>query len=303
MGTMNRSYFPKDLEEGLNAHFGMAFKEHPEEYTQFLDEESTNKAFIEDVLETGFGAAPTKAEGAAFAEDEGGQGWVARYTMETVGSSFSITREAIDDNLYQSLGPKYAKALARSLKHTREIKSAAILNRAVTSGYNGGDGVVLLSTAHPLRGGGTASNKLATPADLMESSLEDISIMIRKCTDDRGIPIALNPLRLVLPPELEFTGIRVTQSQLRPGGNENDINAIRYKGLFGTAPAIITRLTDTDAWFVKTDCPEGMKFVRRQAVRRGMQEDFRTGNAEYKAYERYATGWSDWRAVFGSEGA
>jgi len=299
---MNRSHFPKDLEEGLNAHFGMTYRELPEEWRQFLDIENSKKAFEEDVLEVGFGAASVKGEGEDFAEDAGSQGWTSRYTHETIGLMFSITEEAIEDNLYQSQGPKYARALARAMKHTKEIKAAALLNNATSGSHLGGDGVALLSTSHPLQGGGVQSNKLATPADFAEASLEDLLIQIRKCKDDRNVPKALSPKRLILPPELEYTGIRILKSTGRVSTSDNDINAVRSKGVFNTDPAIITRLTDADQWFIKTDCPEGMKMIQRVKVQRGMQTNFKTGNYEYKTRERYVPGWSDWRSCFGSEG-
>lgn len=301
--VMNRASFPKDLEQGLNAHFGMSYRDFPEEWRQIFNVDTSKKAFEEDVLNYGFGAASVKAEGGDYALDEGGQAWTARYSHETIALGFVITEEAIEDNLYDSLGPKYAKALARSLQHTKEIKAAAILNNSVSGSYLGGDGVALLSTAHPLAGGGTFSNKLATPADLSEQSLEDIMIQIRKTVDDRGVPVALSAMRLIVPPELEFTAIRLLQSNLRPGTNDNDVNAIKAKGVFSQPAAVITRLTDSDAWYIKTDCPEGLKLFQRVGVQRGMQEDFKTGNAQYKARERYSLGWTDPRAVFGSEGA
>ncbi len=301
--AMNRATFPKDLQEGLNAHFGMIVKSYPEEWRQFLDMETSRKAFEEDVLEYGFGAASVKGEGEDTAEDAGGQGWVARYDHETVALKFTLTQEAIEDNLYASLGPKFAKGLARSLMHAKEIKAASLLNYAATSGYNGGDGVPLLSTAHPLQGGGTASNKLPTPADISETAIEDLLIQIRKCQDDRGTPMALVPLRLIIPPESEYTTIRITRSNLRSGVNENDINAIRAKGVFNSDPAVITRFTDSDAWGIKTDCPDGLKLFQRIAIQRWMTTDKSTGNVEYGVRERYSKGWSNWRSYFGSEGA
>ena len=299
---MNRSTFPKDLEEGLNAHFGMTYRDLPEEWRAAYDVESSKKAFEEDVLEVGFGAASVKGEGEDFAEDAGSQGWTARYTAETIGLMFSITEEAIEDNLYQAQGPKYARALARAMKHTKEIKGAAVLNNSTSGSYLGGDGVALLSAAHPLMGGGTASNKLATPADLSEASLEDILIQIRKAKDDRNVPIALQAKGLILPPELEYTAIRLQQSAGRTLTADNDINAIKAKGVFNSPASIITRLTDADRWFVKTDCPEGMKMIQRVKVQRGMREAFKTGNYEYKTRERYKFGWTDWRSIYGSEG-
>jgi len=301
--AMNRASFPKDLEEGLNAHFGMEYREYPEEYSKVFDTFSSSKAFEEDVMFGGFGPAPIKGEGESFAEDEARQGWTARYNMITIGMKFAITQEALEDNLYMQLGSRYARALARSIKETVEVMGANVLNRATTSGYTGGDGKVLLATDHPLLYGGTASNKLATPADLSESSLEDIFTQIRTATDDRGLPIALKPKRLIIPPQLIYTAARLLRSTQRPGSMDNDINAIRALGVIGEDVQTVTRLTDPDAWFVKTDAMDGLKFFDRVGIQRGMEEDFNTGNAMYKARRRCQFGWSDWRALFGSEGS
>lgn len=303
MTVMNRNTFPARLEEGLNAIFGMTYRDLPEEWPALFDTEKSRRAFEEDVLNVGFGAAPVKAEGAAVAYDTAAEGWTSRYTHEEIAVAFPITEVAIEDNLYDRLVPKFGKALARSMKHTKEIKGAAVLNNSVDSDYVGGDGVSLLSTAHPLQGGGTASNKLATPADLAESSLEDLLIMIRKAKNDRHIPIAMRAIRLVLPPDLEYDGIRLIRSSNRPGTGDNDLNAIKYKGVFNSDPAIINRLSDPDAWYVKTDCPDGLKHFRRVALQRKMEGDFETGNLRYKVRERYSFGWTDWRSLYGSEGA
>ena len=302
--AMNRASFPKDLEEGLNAHFGMEYREYPDEYTAIFDTYSSNKAFEEDVLMAGFGPAPIKGEGEAFAEDEARQGWTARYNHVTIGMKFAITQEALEDNLYMQLGARYARALARSIKETVEVMGANVLNRATSSSYLGGDGKALLATDHPLLYGGTFSNKLATPADLSESSLEDIFIQIRTAVDDRNMPIALKPKTLLIPPQLIYTAARLLRSVNRTGGNDNDINAIRSLGVLGEdSVKTITRLTDADAWFVKTDVMDGLKFFDRIAIQRGMEEDFNTGNMMYKARRRCSFGFSDPRAIWGSEGA
>jgi hypothetical protein len=298
--TMLRTTFPRDLLPGLNAHFGMAYRDMPEEWRLLFDVESSKKAFEEDVLSVGFGAAPVKAEGASIAYDDGAQGWVSRYVHETIALAFAITEEAVEDNLYEALGPKYAKALARALKHTKEIKAAAVLNNGFSSSYVGGDGVALLSTAHPLYGGGTYSNILATPADLSETAIESLLIQIRKAKDDRGVPIALSAKFLVVPPELEYTSIRLTRSDLRTGTPDNDINAIKAKGVFNKAPVIITRLTSPTNWFIRTDCPDGLKHMSRVGVQRGTEGDWDSGNLKYKARERYAFGWSDSRSLWAS---
>ena len=303
MSAMNRTTFAKDLEEGLNAHFGMAYNDRPQEWTMIFDVEGSDRAFEEDVLETGFGAAQVKAEGAAVGYDEGMQGWTSRYVHETIALAFAITEEAIEDNLYTRLGPKYSRALARAMRHTKEIKGAAILNNAFSANHPGGDGVSLLNVAHPLLNGGTFANMLATPADLSEQAIEDMLIMIRKATDDRGVPISLMAEKLIVPPELEYDSIRLTRSTMRVGTADNDISAIVSKGVFNTDPNTITRLTDPDAWFIKTDCPDGLKHMRRVALKRGMQGDFDTGNMRYKARERYSFGFTDPRALYGSQGA
>ena len=274
-----------------------------EESVGCFDIEGSNKAEEQDALITGFGAAPVKPEGSAVSYDEGREGWSARYVHETIALAFAITEEAIEDNLYFKLGPKYSKALARAMQHTKEVKGAAIFNNAVTAGYTGGDGKVLLATDHPLQGGGTASNKLATPADLSETSLEDILIQIRKTVDDRNVPISLQAKCLVLPPDLQFVDARLLRSVLRPGTGDNDINAVRSLGMFKEESKIVTRLSDADAWFVKTTCPDGLKHMRRKKISRKREGDFETGNMRYKARERYSFGWTDWRGVFGSEGA
>lgn len=299
--AMNRASFPKDLEEGLNAHFGMEYNEHPTEYTQVFDTYSSDKAWEEDVLMTGFGPAPIKGEGEVFAEDEARQGWTARYNHVTVGMKFAITQEALEDNLYMQLGAKYARALARSIKETVEVMGANILNRAFNTSYTGGDGIALCAANHPLLYGGTASNTLGA-ADISESSLEDIFIMIRTAVDDRGLPISLKPKRLIIPPQLVYEAARLLRTVQRPGTPDNDINAIKALGVIGEDVATVTRLTDADAWFVKTDAMDGLKFFDRVGLQRGMDEEFNTGNAVYKARRRFSFGWSDWRSVWGSSG-
>ena len=301
--AMNRASFPKDLEEGLNAHFGLEYREHPAEYTGVFDTSTSSKAFEEDVLMSGFGPAPIKGEGEAFSEDEARQGWTARYNHTTVGMKFAITQEAVEDNLYHQLGARYARALARSMRETKEVIAANILNRAFSGSYLGGDGKALLATDHPLLFGGTLSNKLATAADLSESSLEDLAIMIRTLVDDRSLPMAAKATRLIIPPQLMFEAARLVRSTYRPATGDNDINAIRSLGILGEDPHVVTRLTDTDAFFIKTDVMDGLKHFQRVNLQRGQEDDFNTGNAMYKARERYSFGWSDPRGLVGSEGA
>lgn len=303
MAVMNRAQFRKQLQEGLNAVFGLEYKSYPEEWRDFLDLENSHKAYEEDVLMVGLGAAQVKAEGAGVAYDSGSEAWVSRYQHETIALAFSITEEAIEDGLYGKLGAKYAKALARSMQHTKEVKSANILNNAFNSSFAGGDGKSLCATDHPLQGGGTFSNTFTTPADLSEASLEDALIQISKFTDDRGIPIASLAMKLVIPPDLCFVAERLTKSTLRPGTADNDINASRSKGMLPQGYCQVHRLTDPDAWFIKTDCPDGLKMMQRKNLQRGMEGDFETGNMRYKARERYSVGFTDPRAIFGSSGA
>ena len=302
MAVMNRNTFAKDLQDGLNAHFGMEYSQHPDEWRGCFEVENSQKAYEEDVLEVGFGAAQVKTEGDSVSYDAGGQGWTARYTNKTIALAFAITEEAVEDNRYQRLGPKYVRALARSMKHTKEIYGAAVFNNATSASHLGGDGVALLSTAHPLWVGGTFSNMLATPADLSESSLEDILIQIRKAKDDRNVEIALRAKKLVIPPDLMFVAERILKTRDRPGTADNDTNAIRSLNMIGSMPEVVTRISDTDAWFVGTDCPDGLKYIDRLALQRKMEGEFETGNLRYKVRERYVFGWTDPRGVYGSMG-
>lgn len=297
---MTRAQFAKLLQNGLNTVFGLEYKKYSEEWRGCFDVESSVKAFEEDQLVTGFGGAAVKAEGSGVQFDEAQQGWTARYTHETIALAFAITQEAIEDNLYMSMGSKYAKALARSMQHTKEIKGAAVFNNAIAAGTTYGDGESLLSTSHPLTGGGTASNMLATAADLSESALEDILIQMRKSVDDRGIPIAIKAKGLIIPPELEYIAHRILRTKLRPGTTDNDANAIRDKGMFGNEPKVVTRLTSGTNWFVRTDINDGLKYFQRKALKRTMDTEFETGSYRYQTRERYSFGATDWRGVFGS---
>lgn len=301
--AMNRAQFAKLLQNGLNTVWGLEYNSYPEEWKQIFKAESSKKAFEEDELATGFGAAVVKPEGSAITYDDAGQGWTARYNHETIALAFNITQEAIEDNLYMSMGSKYSRALARSMQHTKEIKAASVLNNGFDSNYAGGDGVALLSASHPLAGGGVQSNILGTPADFAEASLETLLVQIRRVKDDRGIPIAIKPTDVIVPPEVEYTAIRLLDSVFRTGTNFNDVSAVVKKSIFGRDPAVITRLTDTNAWFIKTDCPESLKAFQRTAVMTKMEEDFQTGNYRFKARERYSFGWSDFRGIFGTAGA
>jgi hypothetical protein len=300
--AMNRAVFAKQLEPGLNTLFGHEYKQYPEQWRDIFDYNTSVKAFEEDVLLEGFGAAATKNEGSAITYDTAAELWTARYNHDTIALAFSLTEEAEEDGLYGSLGKRYVKAMARSMAHTKEIKGANILNNGFDSSYTGGDGLELLSTAH-VSTSGNQSNELATAADLSETSLEQILINISDATDDRGIPAALTGMCLVLPTALQFVGERLLKSSLRTATAENDINAVRSGGYLPGGYKINQRLTDTDAWFVKTDCPDGMKVFQRRSMKNGMEGDFETGNVRYKCSERYSFGWTDWRGVYGSPGA
>jgi hypothetical protein len=301
--AMTRAQFAKELQEGLNTVWGLEYKSHPEEYRKVFKVETSKKAFEEDQLVYGFGGAVVKAEGASYTYDEGGEAWTSRYNHETVALAFSLTQEAQEDNLYMQMGSKYTRALARSMQHTKEIKAAAVLNNGFSGSFTGGDGVALFSASHPLAGGGTFSNILSTPADFSEAAIEDILIQIRKAKDDRGIPIALKPTDVVIPPELEYVACRILNSTQRPGTPDNDVNAINQKGIFGRDPVVVTRLTDPDFWAIKTDDPDGLKMFQRVSVNTKMDIDDDTGNIRYRARERYSFGWTNPRSIFGSQGA
>ena len=299
---MNRAQFAKMLEPGLNTLFGLEYDSYPPEYEAVFSSNTSSKAFEEDVLLQGFGSAPTKDEGAAVSYDTGSQQWTARYQHETVALAFSITEEAEEDGQYGSIASRYTKALARSMSSTKEIKAANVLNNAQTAGFTGGDGVVLLSASHPTTNG-NQSNVLATAADLSETSLESVLIQIADMKDDRGLRIAAQGTRLVIPTAYTFTAERLLESQLRTGTADNDINAIKSGGYLPQGYHIMRRLTDSDAFFVLTDVPDGLKMFQRSPMKKGMEGDFETGNVRYKVRERYSFGFTDWRGVFGTEGA
>ena len=300
--AMNRAQFAKMLEPGLNTLFGLEYDSYPPEYSAVFSSNSSSKAFEEDVLLQGFGSAPTKDEGAAISYDTGSQQWTARYQHETVALAFSITEEAEEDGQYGSIASRYTKALARSMASTKEIKAANVLNNAQTAGFNGGDGVVLLSASHPTTAG-VQSNVLATAADLSETSLESILIQISDMKDDRGLRIAAQGTQLIIPTAYTFVAERLLESQLRTGTADNDINAIKSGGYLPKGYHIMRRLTDSDAFFVQTDVPDGMKMFQRSPMKKGMEGDFETGNVRYKVRERYSFGFTDWRGIFGTEGA
>lgn len=302
MAIMNRARFRKQLQEGLNTVFGLEYKSYEQEWRPMFTVEGSTKAYEEDQLLAGLAGAPVKPEGAPVAYDSGGEAYTSRYVHETIALAFALTEEAEEDNLYGSLGQKYSKALARSMQHTKEVKAAAILNNGFSASFPGGDGVALFSTAHPLWGGGTQANTFSTQADLSETSLEEALIAISKFVDERGIPIAVRAKLLYVPTDLMFVAERLLASPYRPGTADNDVNAIKSMSMIPGGCAKNHRLTDTSAWFIKTDCPDGLKHMNRKNIQRGLEGDFETGNMRYKARERYSFGWSDYRGAFGSSG-
>ena len=298
--AMNRASFAKMLEPGLNTLFGLEYDSYPAEYEAVFESNTSQKAFEEDVLLAGFGSAPTKNEGASVSYDDAGQQWTARYQHETVALAFSITEEAEEDGQYGSIASRYTKALARSMSSTKEIKAANVLNEATSA--NIGDGTTLLSTAHPTQNG-NQSNTLATAADLSETSLESILIQISDMKDERGLRIAAQGTQLIIPTAYQFVAERLLESQLRTGTADNDINAIKSGGYLPKGYHVMRRLTDSDAFFVQTDVPDGLKMFQRSPLKKGMEGDFETGNVRYKVRERYSFGVTDWRGLFGSEGS
>lgn len=301
--AMNRAQFAKMLEPGLNTLFGLEYDSYPPEYSPVFDANTSQRAYEEDVLLEGFGNAPVKNEGASISYDSASQQWTARYQHETIALAFSITEEAEEDGQYGSIASRYTKALARSMASTKEIKAANVLNNAFSgSGVTGGDGVTLCNTAHPTRSG-NQSNTLATAADLSETSLEQILINIADMKDDRGLRVAAQGMMLVIPTAYTFVAERLLESQLRTATADNDINAIRAGGFLPKGYHVMRRLTDSDAFFICTDVPDGLKHFQRSPLKKGMEGDFETGNVRYKVRERYSFGFTDWRGVFGSEGA
>jgi hypothetical protein len=300
--AISRAQLVKELEPGLNALFGLEYKNYENQHTQIYTTESSDRAFEEEVMESGFGEAPVKTEGAGVSYDQAQEVYTARYTHETIALAFSLTEEAVEDNLYDRLSARYTKALARSMAQTKQIKAAAVLNGAFTSSV-GGDGVVLCATNHPTLSGPNLSNTLATPADLSETSLEQALIDIAAFTDERGLKIAVQGLKLIIPKELMFTADRILKSTLRVGTADNDINAVRNMGMVPQGYVVNNFLTDPEAFFIKTDAPNGMKMFERVSLKTGFEGDFDTGNVRYKARERYSFGFSDPRGMFGSPGA
>jgi len=301
--AISRAQLLKELLPGLNALFGLEYKKYGEQHKEIFETESSERSFEEETKLSGFNAAPVKNEGAAMTYDNAQEAWTARYNHETIAMGFSITEEAIEDNLYDSLSSRYTKALARGMAYTKQVKGANILNNAFASGYTYGDGVVLCSTSHPLVSGGVNSNRPTVPADLNETSLEAAVIQIAAWTDERGLLIAAKPTKLVIPPALQFVATRLLETKLRVGTADNDINAIENNGSIPGGYTINNYLTDTNAWFLLTDVPNGLKHFVRTPMQTGMDSDFDTGNSRYKARERYSFGVSDPLGVFGSPGA
>ena len=301
--AISRAQLLKELLPGLNALFGLEYARYDAEHSEIYETESSDRSFEEEVKLSGFDAAPVKDEGSAISYDAAQESFTARYNHETIAMGFAITEEAMEDNLYDSLSARYTKALARAMAHTKQVKSVVPLNNGFTTAYSSGDGVALFSASHPLVSGGTNSNTQATAADLNETSLEAAVIQIGKWTDERGLMIAARPQSLVIPPDLQFVAARVMQSELRPGTADNDINAVRSMGVVPGGTVVNHYLTDTDAWFLLTDVPNGLKHFNRVALETGMDGDFDTGNVRYKARERYSFGVSDPLGIWGSPGA
>ena len=301
--AISRAQLLKELLPGLNALFGLEYARYGEEHKEIFETETSERSFEEETKLSGFSAAPVKNEGSAIAYDNAQEVFTARYNHETIALGFSLTEEAIEDNLYDSLSARYTKALARAMAYTKQTKAAATLNNGFDTDYPGGDGVPLFSASHPLVSGGTNSNIPSTPADLNETSLEAAVIQIAAWTDERGLLIAAKPRKLVVPPSLMFVATRLLETELRVSTADNDINALKSNGSIPEGYAVNHFLTDTDAWFLTTDVPNGLKHFVRTPMATGMDGDFDTGNVRYKARERYSFGWSDPLGMFGSEGA
>jgi len=301
--AISRAQLLKELLPGLNALFGLEYARYGEEHKEIYETETSERSFEEETKLSGFTAAPVKNEGSAIRYDNAQEAWTARYNHETIAQGFSLTEEAIEDNLYDSLSSRYTKALARSMAYTKQVKAAAVLNNGFSSSYTGGDGVSLFSSAHPLVSGGTNSNIPTTPADLNETSLEAAVIQIAAWTDERGLLIAAKPRKLIIPSALQFVATRLLETSLRVGTTDNDINALKNNGSIPEGYAINHFLTDTNAWFLTTDVPNGMKHFVRIPLQNSMDGDFDTGNVRYKARERYSFGWSDPLGMFASQGA
>ena len=304
MAVISRTQLVKELEPGLHALFGMEYKRWEREHAEIFTEETSDRAFEEETLITGFGAAPTKSEGASVEFDTASEQWTARYVHETIALAFAITEEAVEDNLYDTLSKRYTAALARSMAYTKQVKAANVLHNAFSTSFPGGDGKPLITTDHPTVAAGDQANEPSTAADLSESSLENAIISIGGFADDRNIPVAVQARKLVIPKELAFTAQRILKSDLRVGTADNDTNALRTMGMLPESYVVNHYLTDTDAFFILTDMTNtGLKMFQRRPLKTSMEPDFETGNMRFKASERYSFGFSDWRCIFGSPGA
>jgi hypothetical protein len=301
--AISRAQLLKELLPGLNALFGMEYSRYGEEHKEIYEVETSERSFEEETKLSGFSAAPVKNEGSAIAYDNAQEAWTTRYNHETIALGFSITEEAVEDNLYDSLSARYTKSLARAMAYTKQVKAAAVLNNGFSNAYLGGDNVALFSTAHPLVSGGTNSNTPTTQVDLNETSLEAAVIQIAAWTDERGLLIAARPKKMVVPPALMFVATRLLETSLRVGTTDNDINAIKNNGAIPEGYTINHFLTDTNAWFLTTDVPNGLKHFVRTPLSNSMDGDFDTGNVRYKSRERYSFGWSDPLGVWGSSGS
>ena len=302
--AISRAQLLKELLPGLNALFGLEYSSYGEQHKELFEIETSERSFEEETKLSGFSAAPVKNEGQAIAYDNAQEAFTARYNHETIALGFSLTEEAIEDNLYDSLSARYTKALARAMAYTKQVKAAAILNNGFTSSaaYYGGDGVSLFSTAHPLVSGGTNSNTQSTAADLNETSLEAAVIQIQQWTDERNLLIAAKPKKLIVPPGLQFVATRLLDTELRVGTTDNDINAIKNNGSVSEGYTVNNYITDTNSWYLLTDVPNGLKHFVRTPLANSMDGDFDTGNVRYKSRERYSFGWSDPLGVWGSQG-
>jgi len=301
--AISRAQLLKELLPGLNALFGLEYSRYGEEHKEIYETETSERSFEEETKLSGFSAAPVKNEGQAIAYDNAQEAWTTRYNHETIALGFSITEEAIEDNLYDSLSARYTKGLARAMAYTKQVKAASVLNNGFSAQYVGGDGVALFSASHPLVNGGTNSNTPSTQADLNETSLEAAVIQIAAWTDERGLLIAAKPKKLIVPPALMFVATRLLETELRVGTNNNDINALKNNGSIPEGYTVNHFLTDTNAWFLTTDVPNGMKHFVRTPLQNSMDGDFDTGNVRYKARERYSFGWSDPLGIWGSSGS
>ena len=301
--AINRAQLVKELVPGLHALFGLEYERYNNEHEDIFDTETSERAFEEEVMLSGFGEAPTKGEGAAVVYDTAQESWTSRFTHETVALAFALTEEAIEDNLYDTLSSRYTRALARSMQTTKQVKAANVLNNAFSSSYVGGDGKELCATDHPTVANVDLKNELSTAADLNETSLEQALIDIADFKDERNLKVNAQAKKLIIPPALQFVADRLMDTPGRVGTSDNDINAIRNMGMISDGYVVNHYLTDTDAFFIKTDVPNGLKHFVRTPVSTSMEGDFETGNVRYKARERYSFGWSDWRGIFGSPGA